>query len=211
MRSLKGLKESNIVKEAPAGADRDSRFSFINRCSLKDQIKECAAPKISMNKMESVAYNLFSSSPRRTEDLRTSNEKVIKSSDYVLIDDDEPIFSTTVRDFSFVSAPIVPEARATNKDLGAEAEAADNDSRQGNAFNETYNVKPHLLGKEGCDTGSRSAIHCKTTDTSIPNNNEDSVILLDDSISTHDKPLPNIGKDATSKLLESQSGILSGG
>lgn len=209
MRSLKGLKESNIVTEAPAGADRDSRFSFISRCSLKDQIKECAAPKISMNKMESVSYNLLSSSPRRTEDLRTSNEKVIKNSDYVVIDDDEPILSTSVRDFNFVSAPIVAEAKATNKDPGGEAKAADKDSRQGNAFDEKCNVKPHILGKQDCDTGSRSAIHCKTTETIIPNKNEDLVIHLDDC--THDKPLLNTGKDATSKLLESQLGILSGG
>lgn len=202
LRSLKGLKESNIVMDAPAGVNRDSRFSFNNRCSLKGQIKECATPKISMNKMESVSYNLPPSSSRRTEDLRTSSEKVIKSSDYVVIDDDEPIISTSVRDFNFVSAPIVAEAKATNKDSGTEAKAADKDSRQGNSFDENYNIKPHILRKE-FDAGSRSAIHCKTTETLIPNRDNDSVIHLDDS--TLDQPLLNIRKDASSKILESQS------
>ncbi|KAK1376183.1 Potyviral helper component protease-interacting protein 1 [Heracleum sosnowskyi] len=201
LRALKGLKESNIAVDAPAGADRDSRISFINRCSLKDQFKECAAPKISMNKMESVPYNLFSSG--KTEDLRTSNEKVINSSGYVVIDDDEPIISTSVRDFNFVSAPKVAESKATDKDSGAEAKAADKDSRQGNAFDEKYNVKPHILGKEDCDTGSRTAIHCKskTTETLIPNRDDDLVLILDDI--TLDQPSLNIRKDASSKLLES--------
>lgn len=183
--------------DAPAGADRDSRISFINRCSSKDQFKECAAPKISTNKIESVPYNLFSSG--RINDLGTSNEKVINHSDHVVIDDDEPIISTSVRDFNFVSAP---------KD--AEAKAADKDSRQGNAFDEKYNVNPHIIGKEDCDTGSRSAIHCKskTTETLIPNRDDDSVLILDDI--TLDQPLLNIRKDASSKLLESQLGIISG-
>lgn len=181
--------------DAPGGAVRESSFSFINRCSLKDQIKEFDAPKISLSNTESVSCNLFSS--RSTDNLRTSSKKVIDNNDYVVIDDDEPRMSTSVRDFNMVSAPIV-----------AEAKAADKDSRQGNAFDETYNVKPHTSSKEDLDTGSRSPAHWKTTKTLVQDRDDDAVLLLDDS--TLDQPLLNIKKDASSKLLESQSGIISG-
>uniref|UniRef100_A0A166E582 RING-type domain-containing protein n=1 Tax=Daucus carota subsp. sativus TaxID=79200 RepID=A0A166E582_DAUCS len=189
LRALRGLKESNIVRDAPAGVDRDSSFSFINRCSSKDQVKECAAAKISTSKMDSVPSNLYSP---RTEDLQTYDEKVINSSNYVVIDDDEPRISTSARDFNFVSAPVVSKAKAANKD-----------SAEGNAFDNKYHVKPQVLSKEGCDTVSRSGIHSKKSETLIPRIDDDSILLFDDS--TLDQPLLNIRKDASSKLLESQS------
>lgn len=197
LRALKGCKKSNCEMNVPNGVDRNSSSSFINRCSLEDQTKGTAAPQTHLDQIKSVSNGLFSS--RKMKEFKTSKDTCTsKSKDYVLIDEDEPNISASVHDFlNLDSAPQTNEGATVEKSCL---------SRQGIAFDAKYNVQVHRSGsKEDGDIGSRSATKGDTTNTPIGDVDDDVVLLFD---STYGQPLLNIKKDVTSRLPETQPGMV---
>lgn len=196
LRALKSCQKSKCEITLPNGMDRKSGSSFINRCSLEDQTKSNSVPQVHVEETRSVSKGLFSSSLK--EEFRSSKDmSTTKSTDYVLIDVDEPNVSGSDHDlFNLDSEPQTNEGATVGKSFLP---------RQENGSDATYNVHAHKSGKVDGAKGSKRDTKGNTTNTPIGNVEDDVILLFDEN--THDQNLLNISKNATSRLPEPQPGI----